>query len=688
MATKSLSGIRRKSAGNGGSNRSNGSSSRSFSDQVKQHGSVSAALKANGYSQGSNGRWSKGSGSSSGGVIGTAASTSRPGSSGGGSISSSRNYGYSSSSSHRGSSGGVIGTAASTSRPSYRGGSGGGYDPNRDYSKAIMDAQKQGASSGYINQLRQERQNKINAQYGGRDPYRGSANIMGSGWSQRDRDRETISQPGGQLYYADGRKAVHNMGRPWEAGVDYSALAEQYAQKGNWDAVDDLLMRRAAKMQETGSRGGGRSNLSIWHDLNQRYQGPDAGMSFGEMQAGAEQVYGPGGKWGQGGSDRVYPGSYPVEYPEFAVENGYGDFDAYLDAMGYDRMEAATRDAIRASVDQAVGGLNAQIGAANRQSDEAARQAYIAKMIGQKNLDQQLSAEGYAGGMADSQRIATETAYQNEVNDLEMQRQQTIGELQRAIENAQLTGDMEAAQKMAEYLQVMQGQYANWVQNQQAADREDAWRRQEMDREDAWRQQDIEREDAWRQQQVQEENRAMAYDRAMTLIKVGVMPNQELLTAAGIDRGTAGRLYQTVQAEMMARTAGRSSGRSSGGGSRRSSGRSSRRSGGGGRSSGGGYNNGGLTADQVMQIQKALGVKPDGMWGHDSYAASGGLSADQAWAKHEAAVAANDSGGERGWVMVPGYGRVTWPELKSLVDSGEVKETVGPDGRHTYRRVR
>lgn len=46
----------------------------------------------------------------------------------------------------------------------------------------------------------------------------------------------------------------------------------------------------------------------------------------------------------------------------------------------------------------------------------------------------------------------------------------------------------------------------------------------------------------------------------------------------------------------------------------------------------GGYNNGSLTTDQVKQLQQALGVAADGLWGSRSQQAAGGLTADQAWA--------------------------------------------------------
>lgn len=47
---------------------------------------------------------------------------------------------------------------------------------------------------------------------------------------------------------------------------------------------------------------------------------------------------------------------------------------------------------------------------------------------------------------------------------------------------------------------------------------------------------------------------------------------------------------------------------------------------------GGGFDNGSLSTAQVKQLQQALGVTADGLWGKNSKAAAGGLSAEEAWA--------------------------------------------------------
>lgn len=117
-----------------------------------------------------------------------------------------------------------------------------------------------------------------------------------------------------------------------------------------------------------------------------------------------------------------------------------------------------------------------------------------------------------------------------------------------------------------------------------------------------------------------------------------------------------------------------------------------------------GYDNGGLTTTQIQQMQTALGVTPDGMWGPETQAAAGGLSADQAWAIMSDGETGNgggetaDGGGEDpgasvtnqtgdGWIRVAGYSRITWQELEAMVNRGEIIETYNPEtGKYSYRK--
>lgn len=64
------------------------------------------------------------------------------------------------------------GGGSSSSKNNSSGSSGKGYDSNVDYSLAIKNAEKNGASQSTIDKLKAERQNKINDKYGGKDPYK------------------------------------------------------------------------------------------------------------------------------------------------------------------------------------------------------------------------------------------------------------------------------------------------------------------------------------------------------------------------------------------------------------------------------------------------------------------------------------------------------------------------------------
>ena len=337
----------------------------------------------------------------------------------------------------------------------------------------------------------------------------------------------------------------------------------------------------------------------------------------------------------------------------------YGSFQEYLGDTGYDDYADQMKSAIQASVDQAVKGYRGQIDTTNEQSDDMARQAWVAKRLAEKNLGQQLSASGYAGGMADSQKISLESNYQGQLTEIEKQRLQTVKDLEAAITNAQLTGDMQTAQQLASMLQQIESEWNSYVQSQQ-----------QMDASNYWNQKQLDNQNYWNEQELAAQNKGDAYTRALTLISQGFMPDDETLTAAGITRAAA---QQKLDQQLAA---------AGGTGSDEYTPRRTPAT--------GGYNNGSLTTDQVKQLQRAMGVTADGRWGSQSQQAAGGLTADQAWAQfnyggNEYSVT-NQNG--NGWVYIPGMGRYSYSELEQLVNDGRVIETVNPDKMQiTYTRA-
>lgn len=204
---------------------------------------------------------------------------------------------------------------------------------------------------------------------------------------------------------------------------------------------------------------------------------------------------------------------------------GYGSFGDFLSGVGYDDYAEQTKKYIQAAVNNAISGYNRQIDTVNRDTEEMARQAYIANMMGQKNMDQQLSASGLAGGMADSQRIGLQANYEDNLQQLEQQRLETVKELQMAIENAKLTGDMQTAQELASYLQQVQGQWVNYLQNQQQMENQNYWNKMNM----------------------QQENQNTARNWVLTMIQNGTLPDEATLTAAGMTTADAQNMLNYVR---------------------------------------------------------------------------------------------------------------------------------------------
>lgn len=149
--------------------------------------------------------------------------------------------------------------------------------------------------------------------------------------------------------------------------------------------------------------------------------------------------------------------------------NGDMSWENFLDRMGGTDYEQRLRDAVNAQVQQAVNDYNRQIEQAGTSHEEAARRAYINKMLSQRNMEQELAASGVYGGMADSQRIAAEADYQNDLTDLETQYNDTMAQLRQAITAVRLSGDAQIAEQMANYLSQVQSEYRNYLQERMAA---------------------------------------------------------------------------------------------------------------------------------------------------------------------------------------------------------------------------
>lgn len=285
--------------------------------------------------------------------------------------------------------------------------------------------------------------------YGGSGSSKGNGSSYGSGI-----DKNTIKEM--QEWY--GTPADGIWGKNSTAAAGGKSLTDAYKEWSNTrryygSYADYTGAKKGGSSSSTppsGGAGGGNGGGS--------YGGNAGGNAGGSASSGGGVS--PTPDTGYGGYDSGYDDGYDYSGPM-----SYSD---YLARVGGDDYQAAVQKAIEAQVQAATDQYNAQIENTGKEYEETARRAYVNKMMSQRNLDQEMAANGVYGGMADSQRIATETNYENNMHELTMQYQSTIAELEQAITNARLAGDAQSAEAMANYLSQVQAQYASYLQNERS----------------------------------------------------------------------------------------------------------------------------------------------------------------------------------------------------------------------------
>lgn len=143
------------------------------------------------------------------------------------------------------------------------------YDKKKDYSKEL---QRSDLTDQERSQLQQERQNKIDAVYGGVEP-----NMAGKGYtySQSQAGKGGSSSGGNQYSGTDFHQEAIDAAREY-------AKRQSGGEKGDWGAVLDALARRDEKTKTTG-QSYGRSSEDILAELYGLYYAPypDAAPEFG-----------------------------------------------------------------------------------------------------------------------------------------------------------------------------------------------------------------------------------------------------------------------------------------------------------------------------------------------------------------------------------------------------------------------
>lgn len=136
----------------------------------------------------------------------------------------------------------------------------------------------------------------------------------------------------------------------------------------------------------------------------------------------------------------------------------------------YSSASAQQETAQRAAIEQAVNDLSGQKTGIVQSYDDLYKQLYLERRRAEKNLPQQLAAMGISGGMSESSALGIQNNYANALLQGEQEKLSTLSDIDRAIADARLTGEIGIAQQAAQLAMdklSAYGSYVNGLMNQQ-----------------------------------------------------------------------------------------------------------------------------------------------------------------------------------------------------------------------------
>lgn len=153
-----------------------------------------------------------------------------------------------------------------------------------------------------------------------------------------------------------------------------------------------------------------------------------------------------------------------------AISQPKVETNPYEDAMSdlqnrYDKLAQQQQQANALAVKQGKQRLENQKYGINQAYDDSARQAYIANMQSKKNLPQQLAASGSTGGATETANLGLQTSYENNLNNINMNRANALNDIDNAIIELQNNGDLTAAQNAIANSQQALSAYQNLMAN-------------------------------------------------------------------------------------------------------------------------------------------------------------------------------------------------------------------------------
>ena len=247
----------------------------------------------------------------------------------------------------------------------------------------------------------------------------------------------------GSTSYPTGNWSTGNNGYGQSYGTDangqtdYSVLIRDAMNNGaDWQTVQNLLNQRVNKAQQNGY------NQYMYDDLYNQAQ-------------------------------------------NYISANKNGLYQDYMDKVGsyYDDIQAQQQAAQQAAVDQAVNQLTGQKTGIEQSYDNLYRQLYLDRRRAEKNLPQQMAAMGITGGLAEGTALGIQTDYTDALRQGEIEKLATLNNIDQAITDAQLTGDIGIAQQAAQLAMDKLATYGSLIsqmQDQQNWANQFAWQKDQQ----------------------------------------------------------------------------------------------------------------------------------------------------------------------------------------------------------------
>lgn len=265
----------------------------------------------------------------------------------------------------------------------------------------------------------------------------------GSTWKKNSDGTTTISK-GGQTFTYGGA-----------SGTGGSSGSGTYTPLGshNDQTIKDTSVEDSAQMAAIKKR---------YADAQAR--GDAAAMKSAHADAEALRAqYGYSG--GSDGSDYIGKGYVSGNVLGKQMSNQLNSgFDAYKKYM--EDAAAQQQAALKAKVDSAVASLNGQkydIMKQTEANNAAAEKAYMQSIKPGGSNAENLAANGLlTSGLTESSQISAGNAYQNALNSNATTQTETLAKIEQAITQARLTGDIEAANALANlYKEIAAKRYEN-----------------------------------------------------------------------------------------------------------------------------------------------------------------------------------------------------------------------------------